>query len=161
MEIDLKQILLQILNFGVLFFILAKFLFRPIMKILDERSEKIREGLALTEKNREAEERIEKKSKEILGKAEKQSAKIIETARTESKQLGKELIQTAKAEAEKVVAREHAAFMERMADEERNFRSRVSELVATTTKKVLSDSLSDAEVKKITRVEIAKLKKLK
>lgn len=161
MEIDIKQILLQVFNFGILFFILAKFLFRPILKILDERSRKIAEGLALTEKNKDAEARIEKKSAEVLGKAERQAAKIIEEARRESKELGKALVAEAKAEAEKVVVREQSAFIERMADEERQFKARVSDLVATTTSRVLADSLTGAEIKKITKKEVAKLKTLK
>ena len=161
MEIDIKQILLQALNFGVLFFILAKFLFRPILKILDERAQKIAEGLALTEKNKEAEMRIKKKSEEVLARAERQAAKIIEDARKESKELGKSIVADAKSEAEKVVEREQSAFMERMADEERQFKVRVTNLVANTTSRVLADSLTVAEIKKITKKEVSKLKNLK
>ena len=159
MEIDIKQILLQILNFGVLFFILAKFLFRPILDVLDKRAAKIEEGLALAESNKKAQEQIEVKSKAILDKAEQKGVHLIEEARRESKELGKQLVEQAKVESEKVILKQQAAFMEHMQDEERQFKSRVADLVVTTTQKVLTDSLTAQEVKQITKKEIAKLKK--
>ncbi len=154
MEIDIKQILLQILNFGVLFFILAKFLFRPILDIIDKRSTKIEEGLALAERNKKAQEQIEHKSNELLEKAEKKGALLIEQARKESKELGKQLLESAKLESEKTISKQQATFLEHMRDEERQFKSRVTDLVLTTTQKVLTDSLSPKEVKLITKKEI-------
>lgn len=161
MEIDIKQILLQILNFGVLFFVLAKFLFRPILGILDKRSAKIEEGLALAASNQKAQEQIEIKSKQILEKAEQKGAQLIESARHESKELGKQLIEQAKLESQKTIEKQHTSFLEHMQDEERQFKSRVTSLVLTTTQKILTDSLSPADVKLITKKEIAKLSKLK
>lgn len=161
MEIDIKQILLQILNFGVLFYVLTRFLFRPVLKILDDRAAKIADGLALAEKNKKAQEEIEKKSNEILKKADRKASEIIEVARGESKELGKQMLENAKSESEKAIEKQQAAFLERMRDEERAFKARVSELVATTTQKVLADSLSASDIKTITKKEITKLKQLK
>jgi F-type H+-transporting ATPase subunit b len=161
MEIDIKQILLQVLNFGVLFFILTKFLFKPILKVLDKRSAKIEEGLALAESNKKAQEQIEQRSKQILDKAEKKGAELIDAARKESKELGKQLIEEAKAESAKVIEKQQASFIEHMQDEDRKFKSRVSDLVLTTTQKVLSESLTEADIKAITKKEISKLSKIK
>ncbi len=161
MEIDVKQILVQALNFGVLFFILAKFLFRPILDILDKRSRKIEEGLALSESNKKAQEQIEVKSQKILEKAEQKGAQLIEKARFESKELGKQLLETAKLESEKLISKQRASFLEHMQDEERQFKSRLTDLVVSTTQKILSDSLSPQEVKLITKKEIVKLGKAK
>jgi F-type H+-transporting ATPase subunit b len=158
MEIEIKQILLQILNFGILFFVLVKFLFRPILKILDTRSQRIAEGLALAEKNRQAQEEIEKKSNEVMKKAEKKASMIVDEARRESKELGKQMIEQAKVEAQKTVDKQQAAFMERMHDEENQFKARVADLVSTTTQKVLADSLTASDIKAITKKEISKLK---
>ncbi len=161
MEIDIKQILLQVLNFGVLFFILTKFLFRPILKILDKRSQKIEEGLALAESNKKAQEQIELKSNQILEKAEKKGAQLIDAARKESKELNKQLLEEAKVESEKLIQKQQASFLEHMQDEERKFKSRVSDLVLNTTQKLLGDSLSAKDIETITKKEIAKLSKLK
>jgi F-type H+-transporting ATPase subunit b len=161
MEIDIKQILVQALNFGVLFFILAKFLFRPILDILDKRSRKIEEGLELAELNKKAQEQIEVKSQKVLDKAEQKGAELIESARRESKELGRQLIETAKLESEKVISKQQASFLEHMQNEERQFKNRVTELVVSTTQKVLGDTLSPKDVKLITKKEIAKLSKAK
>jgi len=160
MEIDIRQILLQILNFGVLFAVLAKFLFRPILKILDERSGKIAEGLATADKNREAEEKLEKKSAEVLKKAEVQASKLLDEARLKSQKLAKDLATEARVEAQKAGEQEREAQKARLEDEARQFKSRMANLVATATKQVLTDSLSAGDIEKITKKELAQLKKL-
>ena len=53
--IDWKLLLAQVVNFGVLLFILWKFAYRPILGVLKERREGIERGLALT---RDAEKRM-------------------------------------------------------------------------------------------------------
>lgn len=160
MDIDVRQILLQMLNFGVLFFVLAKFLFRPVQKILDERGNKIAEGLAQAEANKLAEQALEQKSATVLKKAEAEAAKILEKTRQEGKKLAKELAETARTEAATIRDKEHVAFLERLADEERAFKSRLYSLVSLSTKQVLVDSLSTADINKITKKELAKLKTL-
>ena len=44
--IDVKLITIQIINFVVLAGLLSYFLYKPVLKILDEREEKIKQGIA-------------------------------------------------------------------------------------------------------------------
>ena len=43
--IDFKVIIAQIINFGILVFTLVHFLYRPILKALDDRKKKISDSL--------------------------------------------------------------------------------------------------------------------
>ena len=43
--IDWKIFLAQLVNFGIVFFVLKKFAFSPIQKLLKERQSKIEKGL--------------------------------------------------------------------------------------------------------------------
>ena len=56
MEINLYQVLFQIFNFGVVMYLLNKVLYKPVLKMLDERAKKINEGMALADKNLKAAE---------------------------------------------------------------------------------------------------------
>ncbi len=95
----------------VVFFILAwftmKFVWPPIMKALDERAQKIADGLAAADKAKADLAHAEKKATDELRKAresaaefrsgaEKQAAQLIEEARTE----GARLVAAARAAAE-------------------------------------------------------------
>lgn len=158
MEIEVKQILFQVLNFGVLFFVLAKFLFRPIIGILDARSARIAEGLAAAEKSLREQALLEEKKAEELAKAEKKAAAIIAQARAESKKMGEELLKAAKEQVAKQREKDEADFLAKLHTLEGEMKSRLADLVVATTKKALSETLSAASLKEITAKEVKKLK---
>lgn len=158
MEIDIKQVLLQLLNFGVLVFLFTKFMFQPILKILDARSKKIQDGQLAAEKSLKEAAGAQKKQAERLAEASKKAAAIIAEAKAESKKLGVELIEQAKAVAASELVKQKEAFQKELENEELKLKGRIADLVVTTTKTVLQGTLKPADLKNITSVEIAKLK---
>lgn len=158
MEIDIKQVLLQLLNFGILVVVLGKFTFKPLLKILDARSKKIAEGQAAAEKSLKATAELEKKQAEKLAEASRKAASILNEAKAESKKLGVELINEAKSVAAVELAKQKEAFHKELENEELALKKRIADLVVETTKTVLSDSLKASDLKAITAKEIAKLK---
>lgn len=158
MEIEVKQILLQLLNFGILAAVLGKFLFKPVLKLLDARSQKIADGMAAAESNLKLAAQLEKKQADKLAEATKKAAAILALAKAESKKLGEDLIAQAKSAATSELAKQKLAFQKELAGEESALKQRLSALVVETTKSVLSSSLSASELKSITTKELAKLK---
>lgn len=158
MEIDIKQVLLQLLNFGILVAVLGKLMFQPILKILDARAKKIADGQAAAEKSLREAASIEKKQADRLAEANKKASVIIAEAKAESKKLGAELIQEAKSVAAIELGKQKEAFQKDLENEELKLKKRIADLVVETTKTVLSDSLKPADLKQITAKEIAKLK---
>ena len=158
MEIDIKQVLLQLLNFGILVFIFGKFMFQPILKIFDARSKKIQDGQLAAEKSLKEAAGAEKKQAERLAEASKKAAGIIAEAKAESKKLGVELIAQAKNVAAAELATQKEAFQKELENEELKLKGRIAELVVQTTKTVLADSLKPTDLKNITAKEIAQLK---
>lgn len=74
----------QIFNFLIIFWVLKKFMYKPVLKILDERKNKIEEGLKNAE---EAEKRLlnaAEKEEQILKKAQADAKKIIDETIKES-----------------------------------------------------------------------------
>jgi len=158
MEIDIKQVLLQLLNFGILVVILGKFTFKPLLKILDTRSKKIADGQAAAEKSLKETAQLEKRQAEKLSEASRKASSIINEAKAESKKLGVELINEAKNVAAIELAKQKEAFHKELENEELSLKKRIAALVIETTKTVLAGSLKDSDLKAITSVEIAKLK---
>ena len=67
--INLPGLITQIISFGILFFILSKLLYKPLVSLMDQRAEKIREGLEASDIAREQAARSEEVIQEQLAEA--------------------------------------------------------------------------------------------
>ena len=59
--INLSSLLAQLVNFGLLFALLYFFAYKPVIKMLDQRSAKIKESMEQTEEIKKQHELAEKK----------------------------------------------------------------------------------------------------
>lgn len=103
--IDLKLIVVQIINFGLLLFLLTKFLYKPILRILDERKKKIEESLASAQKIAEEKVKLEEEKGREIAEAKEVGKRIIEEMRTVGEKEREEILKRARQEAEKMVKR--------------------------------------------------------
>lgn len=79
--INLPGLITQILSFLILLFVLSKLLYKPVIKMLDERAERIKESLSAAEKAKEdAASSAEKIEKELIS-ARQEGQKIIDQAK--------------------------------------------------------------------------------
>ncbi len=140
--IDWKLLLAQIINFLVLLFLLKKFLYRPLLKILKERAKRIEEieekEKALIRKSQEAKE----KEIEIIEFAKKKAQEILEETQEISLKEKKRILARTEAEVKKILreAQEKAAFkIEKLkAKEKELILKKAKEIV----RKVLASSLT-------------------
>jgi len=161
MQIDITQILLQIVNFGILLAVLTRFMYKPILKILESRSLKIQAGLEAAEKSLEEAAKADEKRQATLLKTEKQASKVLDKARVEAKHAAREIVTTAKKEAQEAVKKEYKILEARLQKEETKARKNIASLVAETTKTVLKGALSQKEQKSIIASQIKQLNKYK
>ena len=152
---------MQLINIGVLLFVLTKFLYKPVLKILDQRADKIDKGLLAAQQNLEAKEQIEQYTKEAQIKAEKQAQKVIDEAKAEAKKIGDEMIAKAKLDAQAAAAKEESAAKARLLEEEKAMTRRLSDLIIMTTKSLLKDALKQEHQQEIINYQISNLSKLK
>lgn len=160
MEIKWYQLLFQVVNFGVLVFLLNRFLYRPILKIIDDRNKKIEDSIKAAEATLKEKEKLNELKKQAAAEAEREAVKIVEAARKQADTAGKEIISRSQKEAEAVMAKKLSLIEDRLAAEEKQLRSRIADLVVTTTKQVLKTSLNRQEQKKILDRQIKQLKTL-
>lgn len=155
--IDWRLLIAQLINFVVLLAVLYKFLYKPVLKLLHERTTRIEEGLKnaqeVERKLNEASAQYDKKVLEARGEAQK----IVEAARLDAEKVRAELAADAHKEAEKIMAsgRAHlAAEKEKIMHEAEH---ELSDLVAEATEHVLGDvvtpeidkALIDSAVRKV------------
>jgi len=157
MEINIWQVLFQAINFGVILFVLNKFLYKPIMGVLEAREKKINEGLAAAEKNLKAEEEVEKNKKSEIAKARKEALSIIKDAEKEAKDKAESIMAEAKSKAKEEAARILASAEAEKAQALKSVEKEAAKLAVAMAKKSLAEVLSPKEIETITTKLIAKL----
>lgn len=116
----------QILVFFGLVWFTMKYVWPPIAKALDERADKIAEGLAAAERGKSDFEQAEKKVAELLtdgrnqvaemvANAEKRAAQIVEEAKSQAQSEAARIAAQAKADVEQEANRAREALREQVA----------------------------------------------
>ncbi len=98
--IDWKLLVAQAVNFGILFFLLERFAYRPILNVLAERRRRIEEGMRM---RKDAEEKLAAASRErdfMIRQAEKESLALIARGEVRAKERAQELLADAAKKAE-------------------------------------------------------------
>jgi F-type H+-transporting ATPase subunit b len=160
MEINFDQIVLQALNFGVLLLVLTKFLYRPVLKMLQERQAHIDAGINAADKNIKEQAKISAASQKVLTQAHLQAAEIIAQAKKEAQATASQIISQAKEDLAKMQTKERAQLQAQLADEEKRFHTHLNGLVVSVSKKVLAQSLSQTDQTKIIDSEIKHLNQM-
>ena len=161
MEINFIQLIFQALNFGLLLFLLTKFLYKPVLKLLADRNQKIEAGLKAAESNLAEKEALAQAKHEQLIKAEQAAAAVLDQARLKADAAGRDIIAQAKTAAQTEAKKEYHILQEQLAAERLSLKAEIANLVVDTTKAVLADTLTSQQQQAIVSHQIKHLKKVK
>lgn len=101
--IDARLIAIQILNFAVLAIALSYFLYKPIMRIVSEREEKIKAGIRDAEAAAASLKEAESQKGEVLSGAHKEAESVMARAKESAKNEAADIVKEAeKAAVDKV-----------------------------------------------------------
>lgn len=101
--IDWKLLLIQAVNFGVLLLALTYFLYKPILRIIDERREKVAEGVRTAEAAQSRLAEAEQVSKNTIGAASREAEQLVAAARARADEKGSEMLRDAEEKAQSVI----------------------------------------------------------
>ena len=103
--ISLPTLLAQIVNFVILFGLLYLVAYKPVMRMLDERSKKVKDSMEQTEYIKEQAARAEMETKRKIEDAGKEGQEVIARAVRTGEEVGQRAQQTAKEDAEALINR--------------------------------------------------------
>lgn len=132
----------QVISFSVVCFLLHRFAYKPILKVLEERREKIAEGLANAEKIKAELAKAQVKVQEILTQAGAQGNKMIEEARQSAAKVLEVESQKAIATANDIITKARQASEAELVRMKTELRKEVGRLVVNTTTKVTGKILT-------------------
>ena len=136
------NLIAQLILFAIVYFVLKRFAFKPIIAMLEERRRRIEEGQLNAEKIKKQLAEAQTKYEEILAKANADSQKLLEEVRASGDRLADQKRQEAIAAAEQITLKaQEAMALERdksMAEMKRELGRLVVDATSRVTGKVLS-----------------------
>ena len=156
--IDWKLLLFQIVNFLLLFFILRKVLYKPILSFLESRRKKIEEGLAKSEKFEEEWQKMKDIQRESLAKTEKEAAMVMEKARFFAEKKEKELLVLAQQKSDKIVEEARRDILREKDKILTEVKKEAADFIVFATEKILKRTINDKDEKEIIKETLGALK---
>jgi F-type H+-transporting ATPase subunit b len=141
--IDGPSLLYQVINFALLFFLLKRFAFPPIMKILDQRRQTIEESLKTPQAIELRNEQLLREQASLLESAQDASGKILADARSESEALLKEAETKARFQSQQLIADAEAMIQARAQEVRFELRREAGHLIAQATKKIIGEKIDE------------------
>jgi len=146
-----SEIAAQIISFLLLFFILRIFFWKRLLKLLDERREKISGGFKAIEEGKATIEKIRAEYQDKLNSIEGTAKAKIQEAVIEGRSIVEELKKSAKEEAQKIVEQAKEDTRYEVAKAKEQLKDEIADLVLDATEHLLEERMTEAEDKKIVR----------
>ncbi len=156
--LDIKILIAQLINFAILLFILWKFAYKPMFKILDDRKKKIETGIENAAKAEEKLREIGEEEKKILVEAKRGAAKILDDARLMAEESRKKNIDKTKEEIGQLINQEKESMRQEKAEILKSINREVADLVVATVEKVINEKMTGAKDEELIKKAIGKLK---
>jgi F-type H+-transporting ATPase subunit b len=143
------NLIAQIILFFIVYWVLSKFAFRPIMAMLEERRRRIEEGQINAEKIKQQLAEAQIKYEETLARANAEAQRLIDEVKASGEKLAEEKRQAALAEAQEIVRRTQESLSLERERTMAELKKEVGRLVAETTEKVTQKILTPQDHQKI------------
>lgn len=151
--INLPSLLAQIINFIILLGLLYLVAYKPVMRMLDERSRKIKESVEQTESIKEQAARAEEETRRRIEAASKEGQEVIARAARTAEEIRQKARQEARPEAEAVIAKARVEIQRERDGAIDELRKEFADLTILTAEKVIERSLDkDAHLQLIDKV---------
>jgi F-type H+-transporting ATPase subunit b len=140
--------------FLIVLVILWRFAWRPILKVLDDRTELIKSSLDNAEKARRDLEDMTENRKKMIAETEKASAEILQKAKVEAQQAADDIRTQARTEAKRILDAASQDLAKEKAAVIREIREETVQLALMAASKVISEKVDEASGRKIVEREL-------
>lgn len=107
--IDWKILLVQLLNFGILIVVLSVLIYRPVLRLIDDRRERVRKSIEDTKAIENQRREIDEFKLEQMKKIDAECGKFLESAKHQAETIKKEILGNAEKEATAILAKARQA----------------------------------------------------
>jgi F-type H+-transporting ATPase subunit b len=139
----------QVVSFVIVAFLLRRFAYKPILTVLEERRQRIAQGLANADKIKQQLAEAEQRHAEILAKANTEAQRMIDEARESAGHVAERREQEAIAAAEQIMAKAREASEIEHERTMAELKRELGRLVVDTTSKVTGKVLNSDDQRRL------------
>ena len=142
--LNFPSLIIFLVNFLILLGVLYLFAYKPVLRVMDQRAERIRESLEAADRAREEAARSQENMQDQLKEARIEGERLIEQAREMAERYRNEERDKATREAEAFIARAREDIQRERDAAIQEVRSHYAELAIAAAEKVIQKSLDRA-----------------
>lgn len=147
--VDWPHFIAQVISFVIVAILLQRFAYKPILQVLEQRRQRIAEGLANADRIKQELARTEAARQEVLSQANAQANRLIEEARAAAARVQEQETQKAIAAAEQIIAKAREAAAQDHARMLAELKREVGNLVVETTARVTGKILTTEDQRRL------------
>lgn len=136
---------MQVLSFGILAYVLYRFMMKPIIATVDDRNARIESGLRYADEMKAKLAATQQETAAILKQASLDASRLVDEARKSAKDYLDRQTQEAAAKANDILVKAQQAIELEHKKMLADARGEIARLVVVTTERVLARKLSDAD----------------
>lgn len=138
---NLPALLAQLINFGILLLVFSVFLYKPLLRVLDERKQRIQEGLEASDESKRQLAQTEEEVAKELAKAREQGQALIGEAQQMAQRIQNEAREAARGESEHMLERARNEIQLERDAAIAELRREFADLTITAAERVINQSL--------------------
>ena len=139
--VNYPSLIVYLLNFGILLAILYVFAYKPLLRLMDQRAERIRESLEAADQARQEAATSREAVEEALNEARQQGQRLLDQTREAAERYRGEEMDRARQEADAFVLRARAEIQRERDAAIEEVRSNFGDLAITAAERVIGRSL--------------------
>jgi F-type H+-transporting ATPase subunit b len=133
----------QSIAFFVFVWFVMKYVWPPLINVLNERKKTIADGLAAAERGKHQQELAEKHAAEVIHEAKQQAAEIISRAEKRASEIVEEAKDTARAEGERLVTAANAEIAQEVTRAKEQLRGQVVSISVAAASRILKREINE------------------
>lgn len=154
--VDGKLLLAQAVNFAVLFWVLRRFAYQPMLDFLEKRASKIEQGLKDAEAAQVKLGELEEKEKAVLAQAHTEARALITAAEESAKKRDLERASETEAKVARLLAEAEEKIREEKDKMMASAKEEMSELIMLSVEKILREKVDTKEDAALTKNLVSK-----
>lgn len=143
LDINIWNFIWPVINIILLFILLRIFLFKPINKLMDERTASIQNDIDSARKSKEEAESLKQQYEETLVSAKAEAQQIILKAKEEAVSSQKEIIQNSQNEAQQIIDNAGKTIENERKRVMQQAQTQIADLAIAAASKIIGENVDD------------------
>ncbi len=137
LSLDVWNLLFTVINVLVLYLLMKKFLFKPVLAVLEKRKEMIAANMEEARKSQQEAEELKADYEERLSAAKEEAQQIVHNARELAEQERTGILEKTRAESEQMIEKAKAVIVSEQEQAQQEAKEEIAKLAVLAARKII------------------------